>query len=74
MVANGSRSVTRSGPSLTAESSVACLASQGRGSTTPESTSEYRWSSVFLVGSDRMFSIETYGIAVWPVSVTQQVL
>lgn len=46
MVANGSRSVTKTGPSLTAEWSVACLASPGRGSTIPESTSEYVWSWV----------------------------
>lgn len=40
MAANGSRSATQSGPRITAESSVACLASPERGSTTPESTSE----------------------------------
>lgn len=46
MGAGGSRSVTQSGPSLTAESSVACSASPGRRSTMPESTSEYVWSWV----------------------------
>lgn len=40
MTADGSRFVTRSGLSSTAGSSVACLDSQGRGTTTPESTSK----------------------------------
>lgn len=48
MAVNGSRSVMQSGTSLTAESSVACLASPERGSTMPESTSEY--SSAFMCG------------------------
>lgn len=41
MVGNGSRSVTQSGASSTAESSVACLAFQWRRSTMSGSTSEY---------------------------------
>lgn len=48
MAANGSRSVTQSGPSLTAESSVACLASQERGGLMPGSISKH--GCVVLVG------------------------
>lgn len=53
MAVNGSRSVTPSGAILTAESSVACLASLGRGSTMPESTSEYTTTVCVVLGNSK---------------------
>lgn len=78
MAVNGSRSVTPSGPSLTAESSVACLASPGRGSTMPESTSEYFTTVCVVLGNsekhlgfDSQMATEIYGViryfaTMWP--------
>jgi len=53
MTVNGSRSVTQSGRSITAESSVACLASPGRGSTMPEFTSEYSTTVSVVLGHSK---------------------